>query len=183
MRWFWVDRFVEFKSRNYAKAVKNITLAEEHLHDHFPGSPLMPNSLVIEGLAQTGGLLVSEYNEFTEKIVLAKIPKAEFHCPAQPGDTLTYTTTLEYVKEDGAMVSATSYNGGRLQAEMEIVYAHLKNGMGAGVQFDPRLLLASMRTLGAFEVGEAADGTPLREPDLAPPETVPASERLRKIPR
>ena len=63
MRWFWIDRFIEFESGSYAKSVKNVTLAEEHLHDHFPGFPVMPGSLMIEGLAQTGGILLDEINE------------------------------------------------------------------------------------------------------------------------
>ena len=54
MRWFWIDRFVEFVPGSHAKAVKNVTLAEEHLHDHFPGFPVMPGSLMLEGMAQTG---------------------------------------------------------------------------------------------------------------------------------
>ena len=37
MRWYWIDRFIEFESGRYAKAIKNISLAEEYLHDHFPG--------------------------------------------------------------------------------------------------------------------------------------------------
>ena len=57
MRWIWIDRFVEFESGRRAVAIKNVSLAEEHLHDHFPGYPIMPNSLITEGLAQTGGLL------------------------------------------------------------------------------------------------------------------------------
>ena len=64
MRWYWIDRFVEFESGRYAKAIKNISLAEDHLHDHFPYYPMIPNSLVIEGMAQTGGLLVCEHNQF-----------------------------------------------------------------------------------------------------------------------
>ena len=60
MRWIWIDRFVEFESGKRAVAIKNVTLAEDHLHDHFPGWPTMPNSLITEGLAQTGGLLVGE---------------------------------------------------------------------------------------------------------------------------
>ena len=75
MRWFWIDRFLEFESGRYAKAVKNVSLAEDYLHDHFPQLSRVPNSLVIEGLAQTGGLLVCEHNQFTEKVILAKIPK------------------------------------------------------------------------------------------------------------
>jgi 3-hydroxymyristoyl/3-hydroxydecanoyl-(acyl carrier protein) dehydratase len=52
MRWFWVDRFEEFVRCRRAVAIKAVTLAEEHLHDHFPGAALVPNSLVLEGLAQ-----------------------------------------------------------------------------------------------------------------------------------
>lgn len=163
MRWYWIDRFIEFESGRYAKAIKNISLAEDHLHDHFPNYPMIPNSLVIEGLAQTGGLLVSEVNHFAEKVVLAKISKAEFFCAAVPGDTLTYTTTIEYVKEEGAMVTGTSYKGSVLHAEVELVFAHL-NDPRLGALFDPETFLHMLRLLGAFDVGHAADGSPLRPP-------------------
>jgi 3-hydroxyacyl-[acyl-carrier-protein] dehydratase len=163
MRWYWIDRFIEFESGRYAKALKCISLAEEHLHDHFSFYPMIPNSLVIEGMAQTGGLLISEHNHFNEKVVLAKIPKARFYCDACPGDTLTYTTTIEYVKEEGAMVSATSHKGGVLHAEAEIVFAHLNDPM-MGALFEPETFLRMMRMLRAFDVGHAYDGGPLVPP-------------------
>src|SRR5262249_23305684 len=75
MRWIWIDKFLEFRSGKFARAVKNLTLAEEHLHDHLPGYPVMPASLIIEGLAQTGGILVGEADGFAQKVVLAKIPR------------------------------------------------------------------------------------------------------------
>ena len=164
MRWYWIDRFIEFESGKRAKALKNVSLAEEHLHDHFPGYPVMPNPLIVEGLAQTGGLLVSEYNQFREKVVLAKIPKVKFHRQATPGDTLIYTTTVDYIRRDGAMVTATSHIGDRLQAEMEIVFAHLDGDLGQKTLFDPASLLQMMRVLRGFDVGRAADGSPLAEP-------------------
>ncbi len=164
MRWYWIDRFLEFESGRRAKAVKNVSLAEDHLHDHFPNYPVMPNSLVIEGLAQTGGLLVCEHNEFREKVVLAKVPKARFHFSATPGNTLIYTTTVDYIRRDGAMVTATSYVGDELQAEMEIVFAHLEGELGEKTLFDPEDLVQMMRVLRAFEVGRTADGSPLTEP-------------------
>src|SRR4051812_49528845 len=76
MRWIWIDKFLEFRSGQFARAIKNLTLAEEHLHDHFPGYPVMPASLIIEGLAQTGGILVGEAGGFAEEGVLAQIPPA-----------------------------------------------------------------------------------------------------------
>ena len=163
MRWYWIDRFLEFESGRYAKAIKNISLAEDHLHDHFPSYPMIPNSLVLEGLAQTGGLLVCEHNRFTEKVILAKVSKAEFFCEAVPGDTLTYTATIEYIKEEGAMVSATSHKGAVLHAEAELVFAHL-NDPHMGTLFEPETFLHMMRLLGAFEVGHAADGSRLKPP-------------------
>ena len=164
MRWIWIDKFIEFESGKRATAIKNVSLAEEYLHDHFPGYPLMPNSLVIEGLAQTGGLLVGEFNRFEEKVILAKIPKAVFHFPALPGDTLRYTAVIEYIKEDGAMVTATSHVGERLQGEMEIVFAHLADTGRAKSLFEPRNFVFTMKLLGVFDVGRNSDGGPLVEP-------------------
>jgi 3-hydroxyacyl-[acyl-carrier-protein] dehydratase len=164
MRWYWIDRFLEFESGRRAKAVKNVSLAEDHLHDHFPCYPVMPHALIIEGLAQTGGLLVCEHSEFREKVVLAKVPKARFHFPATPGDTLIYTTVVDYIQRDGAMVTATSHVGDRLQAEVEIVFAHLEGELGQRTLFVPGALSQMMRILGAFDVGHTADGKPLAEP-------------------
>ena len=163
MRWFWINRFVEFESGRYAKAIKCVSLAEDYLHDHFPHHPIFPNSLIIEGLAQTGGLLVCEHSQFTEKVILAKIPKVEFFCPAMPGDTLTYTATIEYQNADGAAVSATSHIGDRLQARAEIVFAHL-NAPWMGTFFSPEAFLSMMRVFGAYTVGHAPDGSRLAPP-------------------
>ncbi|MCH8031309.1 MAG: beta-hydroxyacyl-ACP dehydratase, partial [Bacteroidetes bacterium] len=58
MRWIWIDTFVAFETGKRASAVKNVTLAEDHLHDYIPGYPIMPPSLMIEGMAQTAGILV-----------------------------------------------------------------------------------------------------------------------------
>jgi len=164
MRWYWIDRFIEFESGRRAKAIKNVSLAEDHLHDHFPGYPVMPHSLIIEGLAQTGGLLVCEQGGFREKVILAKIPRVEFFCEAQPGDTLTYTTTVESITKDGAIVNATSHKGDVLQAEAEIVFAHLGDDFQGRTLFEPVVFLGMMRILRAYEVGRAPDGSRLVEP-------------------
>ena len=164
MRWYWIDRFIEFESGRHAKAIKNISLAEDHLHDHFPAYPVMPTSLIIEGMAQTGGLLVSEVNDFAEKVVLAKVAIVKFHGEAVPGDTLTYTATIQSVKKDGAMVTATSHKGQQLQAEMDVMFAHLNGDFEGRTLFDRKTFLYMMRVLGLFDVGRAADGSPLTEP-------------------
>ena len=164
MRWFWIDRFTQFDSGRTATAIKNVSLAEEHLHDHFPGAPVMPNSLIIEGIAQTGGLLVAEHGGFEERVVLAKVAKARFHFPAVPGDTLQYHVTIDDIHKDGAIVSGTSHVGERLQGEVQIFFAHLAEAAAGKSLFDPANLLAMLKLLRVFEVGRDAQGRPLEIP-------------------
>jgi 3-hydroxyacyl-[acyl-carrier-protein] dehydratase len=164
MRWFWIDRFTAFESGRTATSIKNVTLAEEHLHDHFAGAPVMPNSLIIEGLAQTGGLLVGEHNGFNERVVLGKVCKAKFHFHAVPGDTLRYQTDIIDVQKDGALVNATSHVGDRLQAEVELFFVHLDISMAGKELFDPATLLQMLKMVGLFKVGRTAAGGPLEIP-------------------
>lgn len=125
MRWFWIDKFIEFESGKQARSVKNVSLAEEHLHDHFPGFPVMPCSLIMEGMAQTGGILLGETHKFKYLVFLAKVPKFTSFRPARPGDQLIYTATLTDAREEGGMTSVTAHCGEELIAEAEIVFAHL----------------------------------------------------------
>jgi 3-hydroxyacyl-[acyl-carrier-protein] dehydratase len=164
MRWYWIDRFVEFESGRRAKAVKAVSLSEDHLHDHFPGAPTMPAALVVEGCAQCGGLLVGERLGFAANMILGKVPKAVFYFAAVPGDTLTYEAVLESLSDEGALVAATSHVAGRLQAEIEIFFANVKEGERARTLFQPADMVAMMHLLGAYAVGRAADGSPLRPP-------------------
>jgi 3-hydroxyacyl-[acyl-carrier-protein] dehydratase len=125
MRWIWIDRFVEFQSGRSAKAVKNLSLAEDHFADHFPGYPVMPAALILEGLAQTGGILVGEANQFREKVVLAKVPHAVFHREVLAGEQLVYEAEILNLREEGASVAGRALVGGTLVAEAEIFFAHL----------------------------------------------------------
>ncbi|HTN75053.1 MAG TPA: 3-hydroxyacyl-ACP dehydratase FabZ family protein [Pirellulaceae bacterium] len=165
MRWFWIDRFLEFKKGQRAIAIKCVALAEEQLDDYVPGYPLMPNSLIVEGMAQTGGLLVGEMNEFRERVVLAKLGKAVFHRPAMAGDTLRYTADVQDVKPDGAIVHTTCHIGDELQSEVEMVFAHLDEQRFSGVDlFEPADFLRMLRLFGLFDVGVDAAGERLYPP-------------------
>jgi 3-hydroxyacyl-[acyl-carrier-protein] dehydratase len=125
MRWIWIDRFLEFRSGHSAKAVKNLSLAEDHFADHFPGYPVMPACLILEGLAQTGGILVGEANQFREKVVLAKIVRAVFHREMLAGEQLIYDTEILHLRDEGASIDGKVRVGGTVTAEAEIFFAHL----------------------------------------------------------
>jgi 3-hydroxyacyl-[acyl-carrier-protein] dehydratase len=111
MRWTWIDRILELEKGRRILAVKNVSLAEEHLHDHFaatearPAMPVMPATLIIEGMAQTAGILVGHARSFEEKVILAKVSKAEFSRDIGPGQTLFYSATIERIDETGAQTT------------------------------------------------------------------------------
>jgi 3-hydroxyacyl-[acyl-carrier-protein] dehydratase len=125
MRWIWIDRMVAFESGKSARAVKALALAEDFFADHYPGYPVMPACLILEGLAQTGGILVGEANQFKEKVVLAKVPKAVFHREMLAGEVLTYEADILHMRPEGAAVAGRVRVGDELAAEAEIFFAHL----------------------------------------------------------
>lgn len=129
MRWIWIDAFTEFESRKRAVAIKNISLAEEHLHDHFPGYPIMPPSLVIEGMAQTAGILVGEARDFSEKVILAKVQRAEFDDYGVPGDQLVYEATIESLEEAAAGIAGTVYRRGSKIGTISLLFSHVDRAM------------------------------------------------------
>ena len=149
MRWMWIDRVVELVPREKLVAIKGVSLAEEHLHDHFPASgdrpaaPIMPMSLIVEGMAQTAGVLVGHAEAFREKVVLAKVSKAELSEDAVPGDQLRYTATIESMTDVGAstkgVIELIRYENGapgepREIGRVDLMFSHLDNNMG-GVEF------------------------------------------------
>ena len=113
----------------------------------------MPNSLVVEGLAQTGGLLVCEHSHFTEKVMLAKIPKVEFFGEALPGDTLLYTATIEYIKDEGALVTATSHKDGRAARPRWRSSSSICNDARVANLFDPETFSADDAPAGGIRGG------------------------------
>jgi 3-hydroxyacyl-[acyl-carrier-protein] dehydratase len=168
MRWFWIDRFTEFVSGSHAVAVKCITLSEDHMHEHHVGYPLMPNALVIEGVAQAGGLLVSEFYGFAELVVLAKLSKAKFHGRVRPGQTLEYRVKADWKRADSAQVSGTVYVGDRPYGEVQLLYARLGDDLSQQVgsrMFRPSDLKHWLELVGVFDVGKKSDGTPLQMSD------------------
>src|SRR5437868_9726053 len=140
MRWIWIDKFEKFEVNVAAVAVKNVSLAEEHLHDHMPGFPVMPASLMIEGMAQTAGILVGAARNFQEKVILAKIGKAKFSRLVRPGEQLVYSARIVNVTEQGAAIEGTITSrvlseSGRQEVpvgEIEMMFSHIDNNMSGG---------------------------------------------------
>ncbi|MBL7214237.1 MAG: beta-hydroxyacyl-ACP dehydratase [Phycisphaerae bacterium] len=134
MRWIWIDKFLEFNSGVSAVALKNVTLAEEHVHDHFPGFPMMPECLMIEAMAQTAGILVGEARNFEEKVILAKIKNAVFYHYVRPGDTITLHAQIESISPEAASTTGQIRRGEEVIAQISLMFSHIDNNLG-GKQF------------------------------------------------
>ena len=134
MRWIWIDKFVEFESGKKAVAIKNLTLAEEHLHDHFPGYPVMPASLMIEGMAQTAGILIGEARGFKEKVILAKIRSVKFEGMARPGQQLRYEAAIDSITDEAASASGTIYCDDKQIGTVELMFSHIDQNI-SGLDF------------------------------------------------
>jgi 3-hydroxyacyl-[acyl-carrier-protein] dehydratase len=134
MRWIWIDKFIEFDSGRRAVALKNFTLAEEHLHDHFPGFPIMPECLMIEAMAQTAGILVGEAKKFQEKVILAKIKKAVFFDYVKPGDTIELEANIESIAPEAASTKGTIRRSKKIIAEIDLMFSHIDQNL-AGKEF------------------------------------------------
>lgn len=147
MRWLWIDRFIEFEPRTRAVSIKSISLAEEHLHDHFaargdrPAMPVMPASLIVEGVAQTAGILVGHASEFREKTILAKVSDASFEREATPGSTLRYTVAIQNFDVSGAAIAAQVHMldhadhslGYQTFGKVDLMFSHLDRNMAGTV--------------------------------------------------
>lgn len=166
MHWYWIDRFTLFESQKRAESIKVVSLAEDYLHDHFRYHPVMPGSLMIEGLAQTGGLLVYEATGYKAKVVLAKISKVVFHqTEIVPGDVLQYHAILESYQDGGAIVSVSASRGQERMIEGDFMFAHLTSELfKTTTLFAEGDLIDMMQIFGVYDVGVDVDGKPLRRP-------------------
>ena len=140
MRWMWIDTVVAYEPGRRMVAVKNVSLAEEHLHDHFPDQPIMPASLMVEGMAQTAGVLTGSLRRFREKVVLAKIQKAEITADVVPGQCIRYDARIERIDPMGAGTVGTierlDHRTGQWEkiGETEIMFSHVDQNM-SGLAF------------------------------------------------
>ena len=124
-----VDRVVEFEAHKRVLAYKNVTCNEPFFNGHFPGQPVMPGVLVVEALAQAGGLLtqLSHQSGTDGKLFyLVKIDGAKFSRMVVPGDRLELEVTLKRVIRNMAMYSGTARVDGEQAACAEILCAEVK---------------------------------------------------------
>lgn len=119
-----VDRILDFVETKYITGIKNVTMNEQFFQGHFPGEPVMPGVLILEGLAQVGALLA--YKSMTEEIggklvYFVGIDKVRFRKMVRPGDQLFFKVESIRMKPKLSKMSGKAYVDNELAVEAELM--------------------------------------------------------------
>lgn len=120
-----VDRIIAYEPEKKAVGIKNVTFNEPFFQGHFPGRPIMPGVLIVEAMAQVGGIIVTQLPDCPEGLFMfAGIDKVKFRRPVVPGDRLIMTVELLNVKRRrfGKMHGLAEVDGQRV-AEGELLFS------------------------------------------------------------
>ncbi|HEY6489709.1 MAG: 3-hydroxyacyl-ACP dehydratase FabZ [Terracidiphilus sp.] len=114
-----IDRIVEFEPRKRLVAIKNVTINEPFFQGHFPGYPIMPGVLVVEAMAQAGGvIMMAELPDRHEKLVVfTGIEKAKFRKPVTPGDQLRIEIEVLAFRSRAGRIQGRALVDGKLACE------------------------------------------------------------------
>ncbi|GHA10698.1 3-hydroxyacyl-[acyl-carrier-protein] dehydratase FabZ [Devosia pacifica] len=118
-----IDRIIDIDGDESATGIKNVTYNEPIFQGHFPGKPIFPGVLIIEGMAQTAGAIVIANDSMSGKkniVLMLTIDKAKFRRPAEPGDKLEYRIKKIQRRRNVGRYEAKAVVDGVVVAEAEI---------------------------------------------------------------
>jgi UDP-3-O-[3-hydroxymyristoyl] N-acetylglucosamine deacetylase/3-hydroxyacyl-[acyl-carrier-protein] dehydratase len=118
-----IDKIIDFKIDESVVGVKNVTANEPFFEGHFPGQPVMPGVLIIEAMAQTGGILLLNgvENPGDKLVFFMSINNAKFRRPVVPGDQLVFELALTSRKSKICLMSGKAFVDGTLVAEADLM--------------------------------------------------------------
>ncbi|MCR5404439.1 MAG: 3-hydroxyacyl-ACP dehydratase FabZ [Butyrivibrio sp.] len=123
-----VDRIIDLVPFKSAVGIKNITMNEPQFRGHFPGKPIMPGVLLLEGMAQVGGVAMLYPEEHRGKIALfGGMENVKFKCPVVPGDQVVTKAELIRVRGDFGLLHADAYVNDKLVASADFKFALKKD--------------------------------------------------------
>ena len=120
-----IDRIVSYEEKQRIVALKNVTINEPFFQGHFPGVPIMPGVLIIEAMAQAGGVLVfmTQPNREDKLVYFIGIESARFRKPVRPGDQLRLEMVVDRIKSRVGKLSGKAYVDDAVVAEASIMFS------------------------------------------------------------
>jgi len=121
-----VDRVTDMEAGKTINAFKNISISEPAFQGHFPGHPIYPGVMILEGMAQAGGILALKSSglsdeELKQKLIyFMSIDKAKFRTPVKPGDRLDYEIEVLKLRKNLIVLQGKAFVDGVLAAEAEL---------------------------------------------------------------
>jgi 3-hydroxymyristoyl/3-hydroxydecanoyl-(acyl carrier protein) dehydratase len=157
MRYVLLDRITALRPPELATGVKCASLSDDVFVDHFPGHPVMPGALILEALAQLGGVLVEatmrEAGRHDLHALLVTVDRAKFRQMVRPGDRLELECRGFSAHEDGGQVRGSARVEDRLAAEAELTFAFAR-------VTSPKLLARRREVLNVWLSGSEEEPSP-----------------------
>lgn len=154
MRYILLDKITALKPPEMASGVKCVSLSDDIFADHFPGHPIMPGAMIIESMAQLGGVLVEasmrERGRHDLHALLVTVDRAKFRHQVRAGDKMELECQGIIVHEDGGQVRALARVDGKLVAEAELSFGFAK-------VTNPKLLQRRREVLNVWLTGSAEE--------------------------
>ncbi|MFB9242975.1 3-hydroxyacyl-ACP dehydratase FabZ [Massilia antarctica] len=154
MRYILLDRITALQPPQLALGVKCVSLSDDIFADHFPGHPVMPGAMIIESMAQLGGVLVEasmrEQGRHDLHALLVTVDRAKFRHQVRAGDKMELECHGIVVHEDGGQVRALARVDGKLVAEAELAFAFAR-------VTNPKLLARRREVLNIWLTGSAEE--------------------------
>jgi len=116
-----VDRILELEPGKRVVGLKNVTINEPFFQGHFPGHPIMPGVLIIEAMAQAGGMLLMDQLTADKVVYFMALDRVKFRKPVQPGDQLHLEVTVLQIRGNNCRMAGVAKVDGKVVAEGEML--------------------------------------------------------------
>ena len=125
MRFILIDKVVSIETGKQIKAVKNVSLSEEYLADHFPTFPVLPGVLLLEGLIETASWLVRKTENFSHSMILLEEAKnVKYKSFLAPGAAIEYTIEAKSIDENMSSFKGSGVSNGQIIVEARFGLRH-----------------------------------------------------------
>jgi len=119
MRFYLIDKVIHFEPGKSGVGIKNVTLAEEFFIKHYDRTPLMPEPLIIEALAQIGGWTIAVSTHYHYVAIMLRIDDVRFYRYVRPGDQLILKANILAISENGSLIEGRAEVNGEVVASIE----------------------------------------------------------------